>query len=75
MNLVSFYFYFFLDFLIDMYLLNRFLNLLKSLNKTLKKAKYWKSEGNLSVRKCGKCTNVTIGTMLQVVVFQKLKCT
>ena len=43
--------YFSFDFLIEVYLLN-------SLNKTLKKywkmeRKYWKSQGNLSVRKCG----------------------
>ena len=61
--LSSFYFYvFFSDFLIDVYLLNGFLYLVNSLNKTLKKywktekkilEKYWKCQGNLSVRKCG----------------------
>ena len=36
--LASFYFYFFSDFLIEVYLLNRFLYFLNSLNKTLKKS-------------------------------------
>ena len=45
---------FFPEFLIEVYLLNRFLCFLDSLNKTLKKywkmeRKYWKSQGNLSV--------------------------
>ena len=59
--LTSFYFYFFSDFLIEVYLLNRFLYLLNSLNKTLKLLengkkileKSEKSHGNLSVQKCG----------------------
>ena len=56
--LAGFYFYFFSDFLIEVYLLNRFLYLLNSLNKTLKKywrmeRKSWKNQGNSSVRKCG----------------------
>ena len=42
----------------EVYLLNKFLYFLNSLNKTLKKywnmeRKYWESRGNLSVRKCG----------------------
>ena len=56
--LASFYLYFFCDFLIEVYLLNRVLYFINSWNKMLKKywkieRKYWKSHGNLSVRKCG----------------------
>ena len=56
--LASFYFDFFSDFLIEVYLLNRFLYLLNLSNKTLRKywkmgGKYWKNHGHLSVRKCG----------------------
>ena len=60
--LASFYFYFLSDFLIEVYSLNRFWCLLNSLNKMLKKysgkwkentGKSGKSQGNLSVRKCG----------------------
>ena len=55
----SFCFYFFSDFLIEVCLLNRFLNLVNTLNDLLKntgkwKKRYWKSQENLSVRKCGK---------------------
>ena len=61
----SFYFHFFSDFLIEMYLLNRFLSLLNSLNKILKKywkmeKKYWKSHEK--VREI--CQSENVGTML-----------
>ena len=42
--LASFYSIFFSNFLIEVYLLNRFLHLLNSLNETL--IKYWKMEKN-----------------------------
>ena len=57
-NLASLYFYFFSDILIKVYLLSRFFYLLNSqkiTEKILENGKsYWKSQGNLSVWKCGK---------------------
>ena len=54
----SSYVYVFSNYLIEVYLLNRFLYLLNSLNKILKNTdngkKIWKSRGILSVRKCEK---------------------
>ena len=52
----SFYFYFFSDFLIEVYLLNRFLYVLNPLNKTPKK--YWKM-----VREYWKSQSENVGTM------------
>ena len=50
----SFHFYFFVDFLMESYLLQRFLYYeTKQYQNTGKWTKYWKSQGNLSVRKCG----------------------
>ena len=68
-NVSQFLFLFFSDFLIEIYLLNRFLYLLNSLNKTLKiilengkkiLEKSGKTQGNLSVRKCGNHETVNI---------------
>ena len=59
--LASFYFIFFTDFLIEVYLLNRFFYLLNSLNKTLKK--YWEIEKNTGkVREI--CQSENVGTMV-----------
>ena len=49
--LISFYFYFFSNILVGVYVLNNFLHLLKSLHKTLKI--YSEGQGYLSVRKSG----------------------
>ena len=61
--LACFYFvlFFFSDFFIEVYLLKRFLYLLSSSNKTLKK--YWKwKENNGKVREI--CQSENVGTML-----------
>ena len=63
-NFSQFYFHFFSDFLIEVHLLNTFLYLSKSLNKTVKKwkleNKYWKIQRNLSIRKCGNHEYTTV---------------
>ena len=65
--LASFYFYFFSDFLIEVYLLNRLLYLVNSLNKTLKK--YWKMETKYwTVGEI--CQSENVGTMRSE-VYQK----
>ena len=59
--LASFYFYFFFHLLIEVYLLNRFLHVLNSLNKTLKNTGKWK-ENTGRVREI--CQPKNVGTMV-----------
>ena len=68
--LASFAFYFFSDFLIEVYLFDRFLYFLNPLNKALKNFGKWKENSG----KVGICQSENVGTMHVVQNMLKIQC-